>query len=93
MANRDQIGGRDGSSAQQEFPFDTEQSAHCEGSLGRPVRRFVRLKEVLHRTGLGRSTIYRWMDEGRSPKPVRLGARSVAWIEHEIDQWLISRSK
>ena len=57
----------------------------------RDVRRVLRLKEVQHRTGLGRSTIYRWMDEGKFPKPVRLGARSVAWIEHEIDEWLMSR--
>lgn len=54
------------------------------------VHRGLRLKEVQHRTGLGRSTIYRWMEEGKFPKPVRLGARSVAWIEHEIDQWLMS---
>lgn len=52
------------------------------------IRRFVRLREVLHRTGLGRSTIYRWMDEGKFPKSVHLGGRSVAWIEHEIDEWL-----
>jgi prophage regulatory protein len=48
---------------------------------------------VLHRTGLGRSTVYRWMDEGRFPKSVHIGGRSVAWIEHEIDEWLISRSR
>lgn len=59
----------------------------------RDVQRVLRLKEVQHRTGLGRSTIYRWMDEGKFPKPVRLGARSVAWIEHEVDEWLMSRSK
>ena len=57
------------------------------------IKRVLRLKEVRHKTGLGRSTIYRWMDEGKFPKPVRLGARSVAWIEHEIDEWLMSRSK
>ncbi|KWV94503.1 hypothetical protein ASS64_09360 [Erythrobacter sp. AP23] len=59
----------------------------------RDIKRVLRIKEVRHKTGLGRSTIYRWMDEGRFPKPVHLGARSVAWIEHEIDQWLMSRSK
>lgn len=57
------------------------------------IKRVLRLKEVRHRTGLGRSTIYRWMDEGWFPKPVRLGARTVAWIEREIDNWLMSRSK
>ena len=28
------------------------------------VTRLIRLKEVQHRVGLGRSTIYRWMSEG-----------------------------
>ena len=93
MANRDQTARREGSSAQHEFPFDTEQPAHGEGFFERPVRRFIRLREVLHRTGLGRSTVYRWMDEERFPRPIRLGTRSVAWIEHEIDDWLMSRSK
>ena len=78
IANRDQLDGRNGSSAQQEFPFDTEQPARGESSLERPIRRFIRLREVLHRTGLGRSTVYRWMDEGRFPKSVRLGGRSIA---------------
>ena len=31
--------------------------------------------------------------EVQFPKPVRLGARFVAWIEHEIDEWLMRRSK
>ena len=64
------------------------------GSSQRPkINRFLRLREVLHRTGLGRSTVYRWMDEGRFPKSVRLGGRSVAWIEHEIDEWLQDRCR
>ena len=29
------------------------------------VTRLIRLKEVQHRVGLGRSTIYRWMAEGK----------------------------
>ena len=64
------------------------------GCSQRPrIERFLRLREVLHRTGLGRSTVYRWMDEGRFPKSVRLGGRSVAWVEHEIDEWLQDRCR
>lgn len=73
------------------MPFFADVDHRCSS---RPkIERFLRLREVLHRTGLGRSTVYRWMDEGRFPKSVRLGGRSVAWIEHEIDDWLMSRSK
>ena len=53
--------------------------------------RFVRLREVMARTGLSRSTIYVWVAEGRFPKPVPLGARSVGWIESELEEWLRDR--
>jgi prophage regulatory protein len=57
----------------------------------RQVTRLIRLPEVQHRVGLGRSTIYRWMAEGKFPKPVQLGGYSVAWAEHEVEEWIDSR--
>ncbi len=73
------------------MPFLADSDHGC--SRRPKINRFLRLREVLHRTGLGRSTVYRWMDEGRFPKSVRLGGRSIAWIEHEIDDWLQDRCK
>ena len=58
-----------------------------------PIQRLIRLREIQHRVGLSRSSIYRFMAERTFPKPVHLGVRSVAWVEHEIDAWLQSRSK
>ena len=55
------------------------------------VTRLIRLKEVKHRVGLGRSTIYRWMAEGKFPKPVQLGGYAVAWAVEEIDGWIADR--
>ena len=53
--------------------------------------RFLRLPEVLARTGLSRSTIYVRLDEGRFPRPVSLGGRAVGWIESEVDEWIRER--
>ena len=53
--------------------------------------RFLRLPEVLARTGLSRSTIYVRLDQGRFPRPVSLGARAVGWIESEVDEWIRER--
>ena len=53
--------------------------------------RFLRLPEVLARTGLSRSTIYVRLDEGRFPRPVSLGGRAVGWIESEVDEWIRQR--
>jgi len=59
----------------------------------RRVTRLIRLPEVQHRVGLGRSTIYRWMAEGNFPKPVQLGGYSVAWAEDELEDWIATRLK
>ena len=56
----------------------------------RPVR-LLRIPAVMARTGLGRSTIYRWSAEGRFPAPVRLSARAVGWVESEVEAWLRER--
>ena len=55
----------------------------------RRVTRLIRLPEVQHRVGLGRSTIYRWMSEGKFPRPVHLGGYAVAWSEQEIEIWIM----
>jgi len=51
----------------------------------------LRLKQVMGRTGLGRSSVYRLISEGAFPKSVSLGGRSVAWVEQEIDDWIMAR--
>ena len=66
-----------------------------------PQKRFIRLPEVLSRTGYGRTSIYRKMEDGSFPRSVKLGgpleapnafdSRAVAWIEHEVEQWMESR--
>jgi prophage regulatory protein len=52
------------------------------------TERVIRLKEVMIRTGLSRSTIYLHIKEDVFPKPINLGARSVGWLESEIDAWI-----
>ncbi len=53
--------------------------------------RFLRLPEVLARTGLSRSTIYVRLEQGRFPRPVSLGSRAVGWVEAEVDEWMRER--
>lgn len=68
-------------------------SSQLQCTSGVPPRstRMVRLPEVLDRTGLSRSTVYRRMDLGEFPKPYPLSSRIVAWAENEIDQWIAER--
>lgn len=50
--------------------------------------RLIRLKEVINLTGLGRSSIYKFMEEGRFPESISLGERAVAWEISEIEEWI-----
>jgi prophage regulatory protein len=60
---------------------------------GDPPRVLARLPTVLKMTGLGRSTIYRWIADGSFPPPVRLGPRAVAWRWSDLERWTQSRSR
>lgn len=53
--------------------------------------RFLRLSDVIARTGLSRSSIYQKISEGNFPPNINLGSRSVGWLESEIDAWIQDR--
>lgn len=53
----------------------------------------LRRPKVENKTGLGRSSIYRLIQLGQFPKPVKLTERSVGWLESEIDQWIDERQR
>lgn len=53
----------------------------------------LRLPEVMVRTGLSRSTIYRLESLNQFPRRISLSARSVAWSLEEIDRWITERIK
>lgn len=48
---------------------------------------YIKLPEVIQLAGIKTSTIYKLANEGKFPKQVKLGARSVAWIKAEVLQW------
>ena len=57
-----------------------------------PTKRVLRLQAVINKTGLSRSSIYLYIKKGAFPKPIRLGTRSVGWIENDINEWIDSRT-
>jgi prophage regulatory protein len=51
--------------------------------------RMLRLKQVAAIVGLGRSSIYRKVQEGTFPPPIKLGgARASGWISTEVYGWI-----
>ncbi|TDY23594.1 AlpA family transcriptional regulator [Paraburkholderia sp. BL6665CI2N2] len=53
--------------------------------------RFLRLPEVMRRTGYGRSSIYAYVHAGTFPAPVKIGARAIAWVESSVLDWMADR--
>jgi len=50
--------------------------------------RILRIKTVLERTGLSRSTMYRKMQKGTFPKNVQISERCAGWRESAVSAWL-----
>ena len=48
--------------------------------------RILRINEVLQRQGLPKSTFYEKVKNQLMTAPVSLGARSVGWPEHEVNE-------
>jgi prophage regulatory protein len=55
--------------------------------------KIYRQPEVTKLTGIPRSSLHLLIKQGRFPKPIKLGVRSVGWIEQELDAWLKERKE
>lgn len=63
----------------------------ADHNSGQHPLRFLRIREVLARTGLSKSTLYDRIRAGTFPKPVRLGGTLSAWVESEVEAWMATR--
>ena len=50
--------------------------------------RIIRLKTVVARTGLSRSTLYRKIADGTFPTQLRISIHGAGWHESDIDLWV-----
>ena len=53
----------------------------------------IKLPQVVASTGLSRSSIYLRISEGTFPRQISLGARSIGWIESEVQDWIDAQIK
>ncbi|MFP9469996.1 helix-turn-helix transcriptional regulator [Pectobacterium brasiliense] len=51
--------------------------------------RLIRFPEVMRKTGFGKAWLYRLISEDRFPQHVKIGIRAVAFVENEIDEWIV----
>ncbi|MCC4252783.1 AlpA family phage regulatory protein [Sphingobium naphthae] len=50
--------------------------------------RIIRMKTVLARTGLSRSTLYRKIAEGSFPRQVPISIHGTGWHESAVNRWI-----
>ena len=55
------------------------------------LHKILRMPAVIARTGRSRSAIYKAVKDGDMPPSISLGARSVGWLEADIEAWLDGR--
>lgn len=53
--------------------------------------RFLKLQQVMDKTTLCRSSIYLLIKAGDFPKNVTVMGKRKAWLESEIDDWMMSK--
>ena len=57
----------------------------------RPAPLVHRKKAVVALTGLSATTLWRLTRRGEFPKPIRLSAGAIGWLDSEISAWLVHR--
>tara|TARA_S200002703_G_scaffold25249_1_gene21799 strand:- start:386 stop:724 length:339 start_codon:yes stop_codon:yes gene_type:complete len=51
-------------------------------------QKLLTLKQVIEIVSLSKSTIYRWIESGRFPKPLNIGGNSVRWKTSDVHDWI-----
>jgi len=50
--------------------------------------KFLRLPSVIDKVGLSRSQIYKLIQRGDFPEPVKIGPKVSVWIEEKLEVWM-----
>ena len=50
--------------------------------------RLIKIDEVKRRVGLGKSMIYRLIQEGKFPAPYKVTALASRWSDREVTAWI-----
>jgi prophage regulatory protein len=68
-------------------PIESPKEHQRQADALKSPNRLVRMKELRQLVGLGHSTIYKMMEEGRFPRSIHLSERSTAWRLADILAW------
>lgn len=52
---------------------------------------YIRIKDLSKLLGIGKSTIYRLVKEGKFPKQIKLTERTSVWRMSIVNRWIVER--
>ena len=52
------------------------------------MEKFIRLPQVLALTGVSKSTIWKWIGEGKFPQRIKISHRVSVWKQTDVDNWI-----
>ncbi len=50
--------------------------------------KFLRLKQVIEIIGVSKATIWRWVNDGTFPKPIKISAMVTVWKNSDIEAYM-----
>lgn len=54
---------------------------------------FIRTQQVLRMIGVGRTTLWRMVQEGSFPRPVRVTQRNAGYLLEAVEHWMRTRAQ
>ena len=53
--------------------------------------RFIRMPDLRQKVGLSKSQIYKLIQQGEFPEPVKFGRKVSVWTDSEVEEWMSSK--
>lgn len=57
------------------------------------MEKYIRIKEVLNKLPVSKSTWWSWVKSGKAPTPIKLSASVTVWRESEIKTFIESKKE
>ena len=48
------------------------------------MKQYLRVQQIAESLGVSKSTIWRWVSEGRLPEPFKLAGRTTVWCAEDV---------
>lgn len=69
-----------------------ESAASGAAPVAKAGESFLRLRQVMQRVPVAKTTLYEWVRVGKFPKPIKLAPMTSVWRASEVEAWIAEAS-